>query len=189
MKNLGMVKFKSVHDGYLQAYYPNGEMHASNGNQNQEETWFLYEIDPNTKQYALANFRNQKFLCKNGGGQGGTDVVCNRDQRQEWETWTLIPGEKFGLPGRVCFQAYDGDTMATNKPGANFPKEPGEVYTSPGKPSADGGWAGWWSWTPVTQAPEPGNDFFSAVGGVIGGIVNVVAKLDIEAVVSVLVVV
>lgn len=187
MKNLGMIKFLSVHGAYLQAHYPDGELHASNQHQNEEETWFLFEIDKSAHVYALANWRNAKFLCKDGPGDNQHKVVANRPTVGGWEMWKLIAGEAHGAPGKVCFQAFDGTTMATNKPGDNYGNNGGEVYVSNGHPSqGDPGWAGWWHWSPVTTPPTPGSNLLNTVGGVFLGAANDLAQLTVESLVAAL---
>src|SRR5215813_1237692 len=52
LKNLGMVGIKSQEGRYLQAH-TDGELHSSNEKRNQEETWFLIEVDKDNHIYAL----------------------------------------------------------------------------------------------------------------------------------------
>jgi hypothetical protein len=179
LRILGMMKFKSVHGGYLQSWTDN-TIHASNPHQNQEETWFLVEVDPTKNQYALLNWLTGRYLRKVYlSDPRGYQVAGDRTSVQSDTILELIPGDQWGVPGRVCFRAFDGWTMATNKPGDNFErdgvKEGGEVYFSGGHPSPnDPGWAGWWWAEDVTQEPQPGNNIWTFVKGLFGTAVTFV---------------
>lgn len=65
VQSLGIFGFKSVHGRYLQAH-PDGELHASNENRNDEETWILVEIDKINQVYALQNLSTGNFISKQG---------------------------------------------------------------------------------------------------------------------------
>jgi hypothetical protein len=94
MTNLGMVDIKSVYNRYLQAK-SDGELHASNENRNEEETWFLIdlELDENdANTYALYNWKTGLFLSKQGNCARANSATLSSPQY-----WDLIAGQDFGV--------------------------------------------------------------------------------------------
>jgi hypothetical protein len=176
MKNLGLVGIKSVHGAYLQAHYPEGELHASNSHRNQEETWILYEIDANQKQYGLMNWRNGQFIQKTQevttpifGRIGGGCALAKATVVDNYAVWVFVLGTPFGISNAVGLRCVaDGTYLGANAPG-NDTGCGGEVASSDPKPPPqnDGTWPGWWVIEPATE-PSPGTDFWNTAGNAIG---------------------
>ncbi len=166
--NLGLVGVKTIYGRYLQAY-PDGEMHASNPHRNEEETWFLIEVDNARHIYALQNWRNGKFLSKRLNGCAAAISSSLSSQEQ----WVLVGGRAFGVINGVAFKSvFDGSFLAANAP-AEDTVCGGEVTAqSTADLQASGSWPGWWVLEPAS-APTAGRDFWNTVGGAINGIVNI----------------
>src|SRR5262245_5448623 len=96
--NLGMVGIQSIYGRYLQAH-TDGEMHASNDQRNEEETWFLVTVDQRQHVYALYNWRNGKFLSKSGKCAVANSTVLGPAQK-----WILISGKPFGFENVVAIK-------------------------------------------------------------------------------------
>jgi len=186
MKNLGMVGIRSVYNRYLQAHEDNGELHASNPNRNEEETWFLVDLevdenDPNS--YAIYNWKNGQFLSK-------VDAQCARANSTTLsgpQTWNMILGQDYGVLNAVAFQsAIDGAFLRTEAPG-NDTDCGGEVaaFDKNGPPVANGQWPGWWVLSPATE-PTAGKDPWNIVGGYVEGILNKVTPADIVKLIAAL---
>ena len=163
MENLGMMTLLSVHNRYLQSHSSfgaNGEMHASNPQHNQEETWFLFEVDKSAHKYALANWRNSYYMNRTSGNANVHRVMVNSHDPVASAIWTLASGKPFGLPDSLAFQAYDGSWLMANPENQNAPGEPGEVYVERNAgPHADPKWQGWFKATTQTTPPTPGDNW------------------------------
>lgn len=179
--NLGMVGIKSVYGRYLQAH-TDGEMHASNEHRNEEETWFLIEVDKPNHIYALLNWRNGKFMSKrtNGCAPAVSTTLAPSEQ------WVLVSGRTFGVVNAVAFRnVADGTYLGANAPGADTPNCGGEVASGRADPPPqnNGAWPGWWVMEGATT-PAPGKDFWNTVGGTFQGIVNNINIADVAAVLA-----
>jgi hypothetical protein len=160
MRNLGMVSIKSVYGYYLQVY-TDGELHASNPKINEEETWFLIEVNPKNHIYALRNWRPGKLLSKRTNGCAPAVAVIMSPP----EMWVLVSGDKFGAPNAVAFRnLVDGTYLGANKP-ADDTACGGEVMAGSVAPPPQyySGWPGWWVPEPATQ-PSPGKDLWNTIG-------------------------
>lgn len=103
LQNLGMVGIKSTHGRYLQAH-TDGELHASNEHRNEEETWFLVEVDKANHVYALQNWRTGHFMSRNAKGCApavSTTLGPN-------EKWVLVNGHAFGIENAVGIKSLNG---------------------------------------------------------------------------------
>lgn len=162
--NLGLVGILSIHDRYLQAHKDNGEMHGSNSSRNEEETWFLLELDKGNHIYALQNWDNHQFLSKKPSGCLRADV----DAIGGTEQCTLVASEPYGTAGRVAIRWPDGTFMGTNDPGDDDNECHGEVTARSGAapPKGSDGWPGWWRFV-AADTPEPGRNFWNAAGSVL----------------------
>jgi hypothetical protein len=167
MQNLGLVGVKSVHGKYLQAHKDNGEMHASNSNRNEEETWFLIEVDKANHIYALQNWDNHNYLSKKPPHCQRADVA----DIGATEQWILVSGQHYGVGAKVGIRCLADKTfMGANDEGDDT-ECGGEVMTKDAfePPQGDGGWPGWWTFE-AASTPEPGRDFWNAAGGVLVGV-------------------
>jgi len=184
MTNLGMVGIQSIHGAFLQAYTGGGELHASNPNRNEEETWFLVEVDHANHLYALYNFRTGRAMSKNpaNGCANATSVVISPN-----ETWQLISGQPFGVVNAVAIRSrVDNTFLGALSPGQDVPVCGGEVAARDAAgPVANGGWAGWWVVSAAT-APTPGNDVWNTVGGAFAGILNHINVADVATLLAAL---
>ncbi len=72
--------FTSVFGHYLQAY-TNGQMHASNDQRGNEETWIILKTDSSRGTYAIKNARTGRYLTYAEGGC----FVANRERVGPWE--------------------------------------------------------------------------------------------------------
>jgi len=181
--NLGMVGVKSTHGRYLQAHDDDGELHASNEHRNQEETWFLVEINRDQHIYALQNWRNGKFMSKrtNGCAPAVSTTLGPAEQ------WRLVSGGAHGVVNAIAFRSVaDGTFVRANGPGEDTSCG-GEVAARDGHnpPVNNSQWPGWWVLERATT-PSPGQDPWNTVGGVFQGLVANITPADIVAVLSVL---
>ncbi len=180
IKNLGMVGIKSTHDRYLQAHKDNGETHASNSHRNEEETWFLWEVDKAHHIYALQNWSNGKFLSaspsrrgRRGRGTVGGCATASQMALGDSEKWIFEKSPDYAnLVSLISVSTH-------NRLGANGPGHDtncgGEVGCgSPdGPPRNDRNWQGWWRFESAT-APSPGRNVWNTVGNaVLGAAVNI----------------
>ena len=151
---------------YLQAY-TNGEMHAGNRHRNEEETWFLVDVDMRNHIYAFVNWRNGLFLSAKGNGCARADSAILSASEQ----WRIASGMPFGFLNASSLQ-----TVATNHfRGAQDPGNDlacgGEVGCGIGSavpipPSTNNRYDnGWWVIEPATE-PTPGGPSFHDILGV-----------------------
>lgn len=181
MTNLGMVGVKSVFGAYLQSY-SDTSMHASNMDRNEEETWFLIEVDKANHLYALCNWKYGKFMSKSTSCANATSTVLGTA-----ETWRVYSGQPYGIQNAVCFQStLDNTFVGTNSPGNNYAPCGGEV----GAQGSDGpvgqeNWVGWWVIETATT-PSPGTDVWNTVGGAIAGIANQISPADVAGLLAAL---
>jgi hypothetical protein len=182
VRNLGLVGVKSVHGRYLQAHSDNGQLHASNEHRNEEETWFLIEVDQ-AQHYALCNWSNGKFMSK----QGGPCAPANSTVLSDRETWRLISGVPYGVLNAVCIQSKaDGKNLGDGTGPDHDSECGGEVSAHDGgPPSRDPAWPGWWVFESATP-PPPGRDLWNTVGNAVAGVVNKISAADVAALITVL---
>jgi hypothetical protein len=191
--NLGMIGIQSAWGAYLQAH-TDGEMHASNNSRNEEETWFLVQLDQATKEVALQNWRTGRYLRKDrtnikGCARADATVISPT------ETWRLESGQPFGVQNAVVIRSVaDGTILGTNNPGNDDPGGCGGEVTSrdnwgaPGSgapniiPSNNSMWGGWWVITPATTIPSPGQDAWNVIGGIFNNIANKISPADFAAI-------
>lgn len=147
MVQVGTVGVVSCHGRFLQSY-DDGEMHASKQERGDAETWILWQIDWNRREYALQNKKTGLYLSKR-------DVKCVVASRAEpglTEKWTLINGDQHHVRGRVAFRAYDGTIMGSHAPGISTGCG-GEIMAAdrpdPSVGARDERWPGWFSLTTV----------------------------------------
>jgi hypothetical protein len=178
MKNLGMVAIKSAWGAFLQAH-TGGELHASNFHRNEEETWFLIEVDAPQRIYSIYNWRNGNFMSKRGNCAPAVAAVLGPT-----EQWRLESGRPYGVLNAVIFRCIaDNTILGTNAPGDD--SECGGEVTSrdvwgPGGipiPVNNSSWGGWWVIEPAT-APTPGRDFWNTIGNAVAGILNQITPAD-----------
>lgn len=182
MANLGMVGVKSVHGRYLQAH-TDGEMHASNGSRNEEETWFLIQVDAQKHLYALYNWRTGNFMSKNIGSNCAPAVSTTLSATEEW---ILVPGKNYGVVNAVAFRSLADNTFLGANPPGNDTNCGGEVAAgSPAPPQQNGRWPGWWVMEPAT-APTAGNDAWNGIGRVFQSIANKINPADVAALIALL---
>jgi hypothetical protein len=177
LQNLGMVGIQSVHGRFLQAH-TSGELHASNSKRNEEETWFLVQVDRAKHIYALQNWRNGKYLSKSGGNCAPA-AATTLSVREQWE---LVPGQRFGIANAVAIRSVaDGTYLGANPPGRDT-NCGGEAAagSAAAPPSNQGMWPGWWVLTPATE-PSPGKDAWNTIGGVFAGIAAKINPADVVA--------
>lgn len=174
LQSLGMVSLKSVHGRYLQAH-TNGEMHASNTGRNEEETWFLIEVDKANHVYALQNWRTGFFLSKDGNCG-----VANRTILGPWEKWTMVSGKSYGIENAVAFKGWDGGYLWTNAPGDDDNDCGGEVHAHQPSYPQGGSWSGWWVMNGV-EKPKPGRDVWNTVGNWFSGYLTKITPADVIA--------
>jgi hypothetical protein len=176
MTNLGMIGIKSIYGAYLQAHSDNGEMHASNEHRNEEETWFLVEVDKANHLYAIYNWSNGKFMSKSTSCAPAVSTVLGIR-----ETWRVYSGADYGVLNAVCFQsAADSTFLGTNSPGNDTPCG-GEVSAQGDLgPVAQENWVGWWVPGAAT-APSAGNDFWNTIGNAVAGIINQITPADVAS--------
>lgn len=182
-RNLGMVGLRSTSGAYLQGKYPDGQLHASNSNRSEEETWFLFEVDPANQIYGLMNWRNGKFMSKQQGG--GNCVPANSTVLGNTEQWIIVNGALFGAVNAVGFKSVtDGTYLGAMSPG-NDTNCGGEVAAgSPAAPPTnDSHWPGWWVIEAATT-PSPGKDLWNTVGGAVQEVANNISAADIVALIS-----
>ena len=183
LQNLGMVGVKSTEGRYLQAHDDNGEMHASNQHRNEEETWFLWEVDKTNHIYALQNWRNGKFMSKH---QGTICSPATSTTLSNPEKWVMVKGTAYGVVNAVAFRSVvDGTYLGANKHGHDNSCG-GEVGAgSPAAPQSNGSWPGWWVLEPATQ-PSPGKNVWNTAGGAIQGVAVQLAPIALNALMSIL---
>lgn len=147
MVQVGIVGVVSCHGRFLQSY-DDGEMHASKQERGDAETWVLWQIDWDRREYALQNKKTGLYLSK-------SDVKCvaaNKNSPGLAGKWTVINGDQHHMPGRVAFRAYDGTIMGSHAPrvctGCG-----GEIMAAdrpcPSVGAKDERWPGWFSLTTV----------------------------------------
>jgi hypothetical protein len=209
VKNLGMVGVKSIYGSYLQAYYYSnwnwlfgagneaGQLHASNPHRNEEETWFLDEIDHENHIFALYNWRNGNFISKEYYANNDTDhgsavqagnygpcVPTKLSTLTVSEQWVMVPGQNFGVPNAVAFRSLvDGSYLHANAPNNNFNcgGEVATIFDQP--PQNDGRWEGWFIMEPA-DAPSRGTDVWNYIGGKLDNILNKITPADIGKLLS-----
>jgi len=180
MKNLGMVGIKSVAGNYLQAHADNGEMHASNGSRNEEETWFLIEIDKRHHIYGIQNWKNGRYMTHsvNGCAPASNTTLGNT------EKWVLVSGHRFGVENAVAIKSLNGGLFLNG--GTNDTSCGGEVaLQNASGPSSNSSWQGWWVLEPA-QTPTPGSNLWNTVGGIFQGIANVIEPVAVDALLAAL---
>ena len=182
MENKGMVGVKSVFGRYLQANSGNGEMHASNERRNEEETWFLIEIDAAQHIYALQSWKYGKFMRKNrenGCANAESTVISPTEQ------WILHSGQAAGVVNAVAFRSVvDRTLLGSNRPGQDDNPCGGEVSArDAGEIGRTGEWPGWWVLEPA-ETPSPGRDPWNTVGGFFEGMVNRLTAADVAAIIA-----
>lgn len=172
--NLGMVGLRSVWNRYLQAHYPEGEMHSSNAHRNEEETWFLVEVDKTNNVYALYNWRNGLYIShKHPCAPASSTVLGPHEQ------WIMVSGKPYGFLNVVALKAKDNGTFLQAGPPGNDTSCGGEVNAwDQAGPKKDAHWASWWVIEPATT-PTPGRDFWNTVGGAVGGVLTKINPADI----------
>jgi hypothetical protein len=174
--NLGLVGIKSINHAYLQAH-TDGEMHASNMHRNEEETWFLIEVNKQKHLYGLQNWRTGHYMSKRS-----SCAPANSEVLGPTEQWILINGQNFGVVNAVAIRsAADGTFLGANPPGHDNDACGGEVGSGdPNGPVANSGWPGWWVLEPATT-PSPGQDAWNTIGNMFKGIVVQGAPLVLDA--------
>jgi hypothetical protein len=181
MQNLGMIGLKSRDGAYLQAH-TDGELHASNMHRNEEETWFLIEVDKVNHIYALSNWRTGRFISKSWGVgcAPATGVLLGVP-----EQWTMISGTPYGFPNAVALKSVrDGTFLGANHPGDDDPYCHGEVNAAvPDGPYANADWGGWWV-PEAAKEPSPGSDVWNTIGGAITGIANSISPVDVAVLIA-----
>ena len=179
LKCLGMVSLKSRHNAFLQAY-TEGELHASNKERHEEETWLLWEVDGVKHIYALQNYRTGAFLAFRG-------TVCAEAKTAllgPTEKWLLLKGAKYGIENAVAIQSVESKKfLGAHNPGRNT-ECGGEVGcgTEQGPPENQGGWPCWWVMAGETRKPTDGTpgwikDFEKVIGKTVELIPAAVGKL------------
>lgn len=186
-KNLGLVGIKSAWGRYLQAH-TDGELHASNERRNEEETWFLIEVDAQRHIYALQNWRTGNYMSKrvNGCAPAVASVISPAEE------WRLESGRPYGVANAVILRCVaDNTILGTNNPG-NDSQCGGEITSrdvwGPGGypiPVNNSSWGGWWVLESATQ-PSPGRDFWNTAGGVFNDIVVKVGPIALDALMAAL---
>ena len=180
MKNLGMIGIINSHSAYLQAHKDDGEMHASNTSRNEEETWFLIEVDEAQHKYAFLNWDSGKYISAKGTGCVPADSTI----LGEPECWILQSGAPFQLYNAVALKnAADGCYLGAYPPGKNDPGGCGGEVASREGTAPKGGvdkFGGWWVFQGCT-APTPGKDLWNTIGGVFQGMVNAINPVDVVA--------
>ena len=181
--NLGMIGTRSIYARYLQAH-TDGELHASNPHRNEEETWFLIQVDQPSRVYALQNWRTGQFMSKLTGGC----ARANSTTLGVPEQWELVAGAKFGVLNAVAFRSRrDGTYLGANGPDDDDSECGGEVAARDPRtpPANDGRWPGWWVVEPATE-PAPGKDIWNTVGGFFAGIAAKISPADVIALLKLL---
>jgi len=175
-QNLGMIGVKSVYGYYLQAH-TDGEMHASNPHQNQEETWYLIEVDGPNHIYALLNFRNGMFMSK----RAHTCVPANGTVLGQAEKWEMISGHPYGIENAVAFKSLADGTYLGTQDGGHDVSEGcgGEVNAVVTDLNSDEHWPGWWVISQTTDPPQPGSNVLSTLGNVLGGVFGQLGPADV----------
>lgn len=174
---LGMVGIKQGRSGrYLQAH-TDGELHASNEHRNEEETWFLCQVDKERHIYALVNWRNGRFLCayKNGCASANSVIFSND------EKWEIISGKPQGFENAYAIRSIaTGQYLGAQDPGHDVPICGGEVgcgvLASKPMPPQGKGDNGWWVFEPATR-PTPGGPSFKDIIGVAIKVIDVAAEV------------
>jgi hypothetical protein len=184
--NLGLVAVKSVFGRYLQAHADNGQMHASNEHRNEEETWFLIEVDKQGHVYGLQNWSNGKYMSKR---VGGCAPAISRSLSPS-EQWVLVSGSVSGVGNAVAFKSVADRTYIWSlPPGSDDPGGcGGEVSArSPSDPDQNtrSDWPGWWVLEPADK-PSPGNDVWNTIGGVFQGVAVQLGEAAVDAVLAAL---
>lgn len=155
---LGLVGIRQGRSGrYLQAH-SDGELHASNENRHEEETWHLCQVDRERHIYALVNWRNHRFLSayKNGCASANSVIFSND------EKWELISGKPQGFENVHAIRSVaTGQYLGAQDPGQDVPVCGGEVgcgvLASKPMPPAGKGDNGWWVFEPASPpTPDPG---------------------------------
>lgn len=171
-----MVGIKSVHNRYLQAN-SNGEMHASNDHRNEEETWYLIDVDKINHIYGLQNWKNGQFVSKKLGICAPADATSLGVN----ETWVLISGYAFGMGKSIALKSnFDGKFLGTEMQGTDCICG-GEVSageTTGPEPRND--WAGWWNFEPV-ETPIPGSNPWNTIGNAFHDILIAAGPVVIDA--------
>jgi hypothetical protein len=158
-------------------------MHASNPNRNEEETWFLWEVDAANHIYALQNWRNGNFLSAKGNGCARADV----NVLTKAEEWIFIKGAPYGALNAIALRSvWSNNLLGANRPGDDT-NCGGEVGCGrpEGPPNNEGTWAGWWVPEAATP-PSPGQNFWNTAGNFFLGIAVNLAPVAIAALIAAL---
>ena len=185
LTNLGMVGIKSSHGRYLQAHADNGELHVSNDHRNEEETWFIVQVDTPSSKYAFYNWKSGNFLTTvtSGCARSNTNIVGPGGQ------WILKSGKPHGFLNAFMIEnAGNGFLLGGNNAGDDTACG-GEVNcsTTEGQISigqlSDIRWGGWWTMEPATT-PSQGHDVWNTVGGAVAGFANKITPADVEKILA-----
>lgn len=174
--NLGMVALKNANNGNYMQGKTNGEVHVSNANRHEEETWFLIDIDKSNHLYAIQNWRTGKYLSIDRECPRATGTALG-----DAEKWELISGKPYGVLNAVVIRSHVSGQRVI---GIGAAICGGEAATPsglrPGEPPRDSRWPGYWVMESV-GAPSRGPDFWNTVGGAFNGIANKIAPIALEA--------
>ena len=147
MVKVGAVGVVNCHGRFMQAY-DDGEMHASRDERGDGETWILWQLDWQRRQYAIQNKRTSLYLSK----RDVKCVVANKEDVGVTERWTLVNGDQYHVPGRVAFRAYDGTIIGSHAPNSCTGCG-GEIMAAdrpdPSAGAKDPKWPGWFWLTTV----------------------------------------
>jgi hypothetical protein len=113
---------------YLQAH-TDGEMHASNTNRKNEETWVLQKVgSTNDGVYALRNGRTGNYLSLREGREDCP--VANRANQADWERWEIVRDPNRQSHEVALKNLHRQQYLGTNPPGNDAPGCGGEVFMS-----------------------------------------------------------
>jgi len=186
---LGLIGVKSRWNRYLQAY-TNGDLHCSNEHRNEEETWFLVEVDRSQHIYALRNWRSGFYLTKTTDPRGCADASNTAIGRQQ--QWYLQRSDPFEVQGAVLFRSvFDTTVLGAYPPGHNDDGGcPGEVTSSGLWPASEiphtSDFAGFWVLEGATE-PTAGKDLCTAIGAGLEAFASKITPADVAAVAALLV--
>ncbi len=185
VQSIGLMGARSMANRYLQAH-TEGELHASNPQRNEEETWVLVQVDPSNNVYALLNWKNARFLSKQRGCAPAVATSIGPS-----EQWVIVPGSAYSIANAapteitVAFRnVADGTYLVTNGPG-NDTGCGGEVSATgrAGPPAADGGWGGWWlvdgASKPTSGTPGVIHNVFTPITQIYGSHLYTEASLKV----------
>jgi len=176
LKNLGLIGIKSHDNRYLQAH-TDGEMHAGNPKRNEEETWFLWEVDAASDTYAIQNWRTGTFLRTMGNGCTRSDLPAVTSASQ----WVFEKGATRGILNGVALKNIaTGCYLEANSAGENVDPCGGEVACGrPFPPNTNEPTAtGWW-YPEAATPPSEGKNIWNTVGGFFLGVATNLAPAAI----------